>query len=174
MSSTASTAGTPNRCLYDLDRDLEAMTDVDRPQGYDLVDALETLAFGLVAITSRAVAEETSHGQLTLQQWRVLVVLGAVDDGLRVSELSGRIGASGPSTSRIARRLEIRNLVATSVDPADGRAIRLHLTPTGLALRERIILRRRALIEVTIAGGDASPDLAHRLAAMAREFDRWT
>ena len=115
------------------------------------VDALERLAFGLVAVTSRAI-EEVSGGDLTVQQWRVLVVLGGAEAGIRVSDLARRINASGPSTSRIVRRLEQRGLVAASVDAADRRAVRIQLSPTGEAIRGRVVERRRSLIRETLAG----------------------
>jgi DNA-binding MarR family transcriptional regulator len=143
------------------------------PLDGELLDALESLAFGLVAITSRAIEEATVRGELTFQQWRVLVVLGGAPDGLRVSELAGRIAASGPSTSRLARRLERRGLVRSAVDPLDRRAVRLGLSPAGAALRERISVRRRELIHATILGHRASGDLIREMAAVARAFERW-
>lgn len=136
------------------------------------VDALERLAFGLVAITSRAI-EEVSAGELTLQQWRVLVVLGGVDDGLRVSEVARRITASGPSTSRIAHRLEQRGLLTHRSDPDDRRAVRLQLSPAGVATRARIVEHRRRLIGETLTGVRLSPAAARHLEAIAAVFDRW-
>jgi DNA-binding MarR family transcriptional regulator len=144
-----------------------------RPPSTQFVDALETLAFGLVAITSRAIEESTNRGELTFQQWRVLAVLGTTEDGLRISALASRIAASGPSTSRLVRRLGRRGLLAVSIDPTDGRAVRVCLAPAGAAVRQRVVDRRRALIEEIVAAGSPSAALARRLADLASAFEPW-
>ena len=132
-----------------------------------LLDGLEELAVGLVAMTSRAIAETTIRGELTFQQWRILVVLGATDAGMRVSELGRRIAASGPSTSRLVNRLEVRGLVIVEPDPVDHRAVRIHLSAGGLDLRTRIVERRRALITETIGRTAAHHALSTELERVA-------
>jgi len=117
------------------------------------LDALEVLAFALVSLTSRAIAAETRSRQLTFQQWRAIVVLGAAAAPLRVSELGARVAASPPSASRIVRRLEAHDLVEVAPDPRDRRAVGVRLTPAGLDLRARVVARRRELIRLAI--GDA-------------------
>ncbi len=135
--------------------------------------ALERLAFGLVAITSMAIQEAASRGELTVQQWRVLVILGFEPDGARISALGRGIAASGPSTSRLIRRLERRGLVELDPDPADRRAIRVHLSPTGMALREQIVDRRRTLIREAIGEQDPSIEDTQAMVRVAAAFDRW-
>ncbi len=132
-----------------------------------LVDALESLAIALVALTSRAIEEVASRGEMTLRQWRVLVVLGDAGDGLRVSQVASRISASGSSTTRLVDRLERRGLVSASVDSSDRRALVLRLTPAGEALRSRVLERRRGLIGEAIAGRDLSPAAARELTELA-------
>ena len=155
--------------------------------------ALETLAFALVSLTSRAIAAETLPRQLTFQQWRALVVLGGTGPGvdlaglvpggsvnaapeprpMRVSDLGRRIGASGPSTSRIARRLVDHGLVEAAPDPRDRRAVGLRLTARGLDLRTRVVARRRELIRQTIgrdAPRPASAELTRLVEALAAEI----
>ncbi len=137
------------------------------------VDALEALAFGLVAVTSRAIHETATPPELTFQQWRVLVVLGGTESGMRVSELAARITASGPSSSRIVRRLARRGLVESTIDPSDRRAVLLRLTHAGSTLRERIIERRRSLIRDTIARQQLSPTATSQLIRLAGLLERW-
>lgn len=132
-----------------------------------VLDALEDLAFGLVALTSQAIAESTAHGELTVQQWRVLVVLGGAGGGMRVSTLARRIAASGPSTSRLVKRLVERGLVEVAPDPGDGRALRLNLSPAGAELRARVVARRRELIRATTGSKTANRRQSHELAGLA-------
>ena len=132
-----------------------------------VLDALEDLAFGLVALTSQAIAESTTRAELTVQQWRVLVVLGEADSGMRVSTLARRIAASGPSTSRLVKRLGQRGLIETKPDPTDGRALRIDLSEAGSALRARIVARRRELIRVTTGARTADRRQSRELAGLA-------
>lgn len=139
----------------------------------DLESAIESLSFGLVAVTARAIDVATPGRALTFQQWRIVVVLGTVPGGARVSDVATRIGASGPSTSRLARRLETRGLIRSEVDERDRRVVRLHLTDAGTDLRRRVIDARRELIRSTISGHPADADLTSGVADLAVEFDRW-
>ena|ERR1700722_792146 len=59
---------------------------------------------------------------------------------LRLAELAAIEQVSAPSMTRTVAELEVRGLVQRSVDPDDGRAIRLEVTPAGL----EAILRARA------------------------------
>jgi DNA-binding MarR family transcriptional regulator len=133
------------------------------------LDALETMAFALVSLTSRALAE--AGGQhLTFQQWRALVVLGSGVEPLRISELAKRIDASGPSTSRIAQRLLKQRLVAIEPDPRDRRAVQIQLTEYGAEVWARVVARRRELIKEMIgrrANRPVSPDDAALVAALS-------
>jgi DNA-binding MarR family transcriptional regulator len=146
----------------------------DHTQGLDeLADAIALLAFGLVAITARAIDEIRPGRALTFQQWRILVVLGSTDDGCRTSEVAGRIGASRPSTSRLVHRMIERGLVESGVDPSDRRAARLRLTETGVDLLGRVLGIRRRLIAETLAtaelDGIAGPDVRR----LALAFEQW-
>src|SRR3954453_5941766 len=61
--------------------------------------ALEGVVLGSVGVTARAVA--TVAPDLTLLQWRVIVVLAAAADGMAVSELAGHLCSPGPSVERV-------------------------------------------------------------------------
>src|SRR5689334_10937177 len=79
-----------------------------------LLDALEQVAVGMVGITSAVFAADPPI-DLTLLQWRTLVVVTEAADGLRISEVAARVGTSLPSASRLVDRLARRGLV--SVEP---------------------------------------------------------
>ncbi len=59
-----------------------------------ILDAIDELALELVAVTARALTEAVNDLDLTLSQWRVLVVIGQRRAPLRVGEIASRIDAS--------------------------------------------------------------------------------
>ena len=133
-------------------------------------DSLELLIFGAIGLTTFALAD-ASASDLTLAQWRALVVIGR-DPGIRVGVLGSRIGMSLPSTSRMVRRLERAGHVTTERDSSDRRATLVHATDAGRRTRNAVIKRRRELMNSAMAGyGSRLPtDLAQGLAALARAF----
>ncbi len=145
----------------------DSETEAAQAAGTTVLDALEDLAFGMVALTSQAIVESTTRGELTVQQWRILVVLGGVDAGIRVSTLARRIAASGPSTSRLIKRLGRHGLIEITPDPGDGRAVRIGLSVAGIELRARIVARRRELIGATIGPTTARRRQSRELAGLA-------
>lgn len=136
-----------------------------------LAESLERLVFAGVALTTRALSEATPGLELTLPQWRVLVVLGEADDGATVSEVAARIGVTVPATSRQLRRLERRGLVAVAPDEHDRRATRVRLTSNGWSVREAIIGHRRARIAEAAARLRPSARLAAEFARIADALD---
>jgi len=129
--------------------------------------ALERLIFAGVALTSRALAEATPGLELTLPQWRAIVVLGESADGARVSEVATRVGGSLPGTSRLLRRLERRGLVSARQDHQDHRATRVRLTPDGTAARNAVLEYRRRTIRRVARAASPSPALTEELERMA-------
>jgi hypothetical protein len=71
-----------------------------------LIEAVEGLAFGVVGLTSQALAETGQENELTLAQWRVLVILG--QGSMRVGAIADRIGSSLASARRLVARMEAR------------------------------------------------------------------
>jgi DNA-binding MarR family transcriptional regulator len=109
-----------------------------------ILEAVDHLAFELVAITATALAEGVANLELTLAQWRVLIVVGERKASpFRVGDVAARISASLPSTSRILRRLERRGLITTERDESDRRATLVSLTPAGATARRRVIQARQ-------------------------------
>jgi DNA-binding MarR family transcriptional regulator len=133
------------------------------------LDGLEILAFALVSLTGRALAERGSQWQLTFQQWRALVVLGHASGPLRIGDLGKRISASGPSISRIVQRLEDHGLVEARVDRRDRRVVLVRLSRTGMTVRADVVGRRRELIRELIgeiADRPLSPGAASLVSAL--------
>jgi DNA-binding MarR family transcriptional regulator len=140
-----------------------------------LVHEVERVVAAGIGITSRAIDETAAASELTLAQWRVLVVAGA-GDGARIGELASHLGMSVPSASRLVRRVEARGLVTATRALDDRRATDVCLTPAGRKLVAAVVGRRRALIRQALDGHiERRPldelsilgELADRLAAHA-------
>lgn len=126
-------------------------------------------------MTALAVAASDGGSELTLFQWRCLVIAGEEREGKRVGEIATRIGVSLPSASRLCRRLERRGLVASARDEKDRRATVIRLSPAGLKVREDIIATRHRLIEDVLdqlPRPPTEPFLAE-LEAIADAFERY-
>lgn len=117
----------------------------------EIIEPLELLVFGAIGMTTIALAG-ASAGELTLSQWRALVIVGRVEH-VRVGELASAVGMSRPSASRLVRRLERRGLVSTERAEDDRRATLVRITPGGRILREEVVARRRALMEAALTTG---------------------
>jgi DNA-binding MarR family transcriptional regulator len=137
----------------------------------EIIEALEVLMYEAIGLTAVALAT-VAAGELTLAQWRALVVLGR-RPSVRVGEIAAAIGGSLPSTSRLVQRLERRGLVATARDATDRRATLVSLTTKGQGLREDVITARRQAMEAALAArAPRLPrGLAPGLSAIARAFD---
>jgi DNA-binding MarR family transcriptional regulator len=117
-----------------------------------VVDAVERIILGGVAITARALGGEVED--LTFSQWRVLTIVGEQEATAHVKGVGQRVGVSAPSASRLLRRLEDRGLIELQRDPTDRRFMRVRLTPAGQAARSQVIDRRRLLIRDALAAFD--------------------
>jgi len=139
----------------------------------DIIESLEILMFEAIGMTAIALSM-ASTGELTLPQWRALVVISRVD-ALRVGDVAAAIGMSLPSTSRMVQRLERRGLVSTERDETDRRATLVRMTDHGRALRERVVACRRELMEAALnAHAPRLPrELTYGLATIALAFERY-
>ena len=120
--------------------------------------ALEAVVVGSVGVTARAVS--TVAPNLTLVQWRVIVVLAPAPDGMAVSELAGHLGSRLPAMSRLLGRLRSRGFVQTGKDADDGRVTIARLAPAGLAIWERVRDGRRDNLRAALALADVTDDEA--------------
>jgi MarR family transcriptional regulator for hemolysin len=99
----------------------------------------------------RAAADDamSRHG-VRVGQNLVLEVLWETD-GLTPGELAGRLHVTTPTVVNTATRMEAAGLLVRRRDPADGRLVRLHLTPKARAAQEPIEEARRRLAEHAMA-----------------------
>jgi DNA-binding MarR family transcriptional regulator len=135
--------------------------------------ALEAMAFGAVAITTRAIA--TVGLELTFAQWRVLVVVGGSADGATVTEIATRLGAEISPVSRLVTRLARRGLVDARKDEKDRRVTRVTITDDGREIRETVLARRREMLaEVLAEAGPFAPDVEAALERIGAAFGRYT
>ncbi len=137
-----------------------------------LLDELERLTLGTVAVTTRALSETGGPTELTFLGWRVLVLLGLGDDSFRLRDVAERLGASAPSTSRLIRRLERRKLVTTGPDPTDRRGLRVSLSPEGEHVRRAVLDRRREILTQALAE-PLSQDRDQAISQLADRLSRW-
>ncbi|MEO8470149.1 MAG: MarR family transcriptional regulator [Chloroflexota bacterium] len=138
----------------------------------DLVRALERVSVGTVGLTARALSQAVHGLELTLPQWRALLIAGEEPDGTRIGAVATRVGTTVPATSRLLRRLERRGFVALVPDADDGRATRAKLTSKGSEVRDAIIRFRREGLELVarkVREMD-DPSLERGLAAIASEL----
>lgn len=123
--------------------------------------ALEAIVVGAVAVTARAL--QASGADLTLVQWRLLVVLASREEPQSVGMVAAGVGATSSATSRLAGRLVGRGLVNRQRDPDDGRSSLLSLTPRGADLVALVLAHRQAWLRHLVLTADeraALPGLA--------------
>jgi DNA-binding MarR family transcriptional regulator len=131
------------------------MPAVDPPIGRAL-DALESVIFGAVAITTRAIA--AGGVDLTFPQWRVLVIVGEDPAGASVKQIAERLGAEISPVSRLVTRMARSGFVSTAKDQSDRRVTRVVATDRGRAIRENVLAgRRRELTDVLTSIGPIEP-----------------
>lgn len=139
----------------------------------DIIEPLEILMFEAIGLTALALAK-VSAGELTLAQWRAVVVLGRTD-AVRVGEIANAIGMSLPSTSRLIQRLERRELVTTERDETDRRATLVRMTKRGHEVRAAVVKCRREMMDSALQqfAPRLPRGLAPGLTAIATAFDRY-
>ena len=135
----------------------------------ELIDILERLAVGSVAVTGRAIA--AAGADLSFVQWRVLLIVGEREDGATVGEIAARIGAHVSPASRLVSRLKRRGVVRTAKDDSDGRVTRVRLTESGLDLRSRVLEQRRRDLALVLAAASLTAIDVAAVAKVARAFE---
>jgi DNA-binding MarR family transcriptional regulator len=131
-----------------------------------LADLLQRLTKRL----RRAQAERLAPLGLTPAQERALRVITRNEEPLRMTELADHLGIVPRSVTTVIDALEAAGLVRREVDPANRRAIRLHLSDRGMAVREDMREARRRAAEDLFAplSGEDRRRLAELLAALDR------
>jgi DNA-binding MarR family transcriptional regulator len=135
----------------------------------DLLAALERLVVAAVAVTARALSDVAP--ELTLLQWRVLVVVDEAANGIAVGAIAARLGAKVAATSRLVGRLRSHGLVEAVRDEGDARISLVRLSPEGRRLRDRVIDRRRVDLRASLAVAAPFPEAERTLAELARQLE---
>ena len=100
-------------------------------------DAWEALLSAHATLIKQFAAEDI-WGEVSMREYDVIYTLSKCREPLRISELNRHVLLSQPALSRLVDRLAERGFVARCADPADGRSVRLSLTPAGRAVQRRI------------------------------------
>ena len=108
-----------------------------------LVDSLEEIALGSVAVTNAALAQAGGEA-LSVEQWRAIVVLGEAEDGVRISGVA----------RRIRRHLAGNKPHVAAARPAWPRGVRSR--PSRFSSDDRSPHRRRAVAAACSACRSAS------------------
>jgi DNA-binding MarR family transcriptional regulator len=116
----------------------------------DLASGIERLLTSGIGITARAIDQTAEAAELTLVQWRVLVI-ASQSDGLRIGQLAAHLGISIPSASRLVRRIESQELVTATRADDDRRATNIALTKAGREIVDAVVRCRRELIRLALS-----------------------
>ena len=108
-----------------------------------LADLLQRLTKRL----RRAQADRLAPLGLTPAQERALRMITRSPEPLRMTELADRLGIVPRSVTTVIDALEQAGLVRREIDPRNRRAIRLHLTDRGTAVRDDLREARRRAAE---------------------------
>jgi DNA-binding MarR family transcriptional regulator len=90
--------------------------------------------------------------RLTIQQARLLWLIGETDEPSRMSELATRLAANNRTLTPMVDALEREGLVSRHTDPSDRRAVRVHMTAEGSSRRDAICLAEQHLGEQLTTG----------------------
>lgn len=120
------------------------------PENTELASDIERLLTSGIGITARAIDQTPEAAELTLVQWRVLVIASQTE-GLRIGELAAHLGISIPSASRLVRRIEAQGLLTAVRAQDDRRATNIALTKAGREIVDAVVRRRRELIGLALS-----------------------
>ncbi|WP_172327864.1 MarR family winged helix-turn-helix transcriptional regulator [Mangrovicoccus sp. HB161399] len=115
----------------------------------------------------RAVDQHLAAEGLTDTSWTLLIHLSEGGDGISQTALAQRTGVDTSSLVRLLDGLAASGFIERSIDPADRRARRIHLTAEG---RHEIAAIRRRLepIEARLTADLDDAALAQLVAALER------
>lgn len=108
---------------------------------------LADLLQGLTKRLRRAQAQRLAPLGLTPAQDRALRSITRSPEPLRMTELADHLGIVPRSVTTVVDSLEEAGLVRREIDPGNRRAIRLHLTDQGMAVRDDMREARRQAAE---------------------------
>lgn len=106
---------------------------------HDLAPALAAAARSMRTVHSRNLLD------IGLYAGQDGVILQLADgDALTPGELAQRLGVKAPTMTRTISRMEAQGFLERKPDSADGRQIKVHLTPVGRQTIDRIMLATSA------------------------------
>jgi MarR family transcriptional regulator, negative regulator of the multidrug operon emrRAB len=101
----------------------------------------------LLAAQSLVVADRMREAAgMELSSAAVLCALETFADGASIDDVRKILGLSHSGGVRVVKRLEEQRLLVREPDPADARAVRLHLTPGGRDEARRLLAARQAAV----------------------------
>lgn len=123
----------------------------DRPEGAAVgaAELGELLAGASRTFARQGLAGFQAHG-LSPARVRLIVALAAAG-GIRMSGLARQLDVTNRAITGLVDALEGEGIVARRPDPADRRAVRLELTPAGVALADNIERLQREVSEEIFA-----------------------
>jgi DNA-binding MarR family transcriptional regulator len=133
-------------------------------------DAWEALLSAHAALIKQFAAEDI-WGDITMREYDVLYTLSKCPEPVRLTELNRHVLLSQPALSRLVDRLAERGLVERRSDPADGRGVRLALTPAGRVLQRRVG-RRHARGVARAMTAELTPDELRQLETICLKLAR--
>jgi DNA-binding MarR family transcriptional regulator len=129
------------------------------PSELDAVtDAVLVASRALVAVASRSIA--AVDDDVTLPQFRALVVLDQADLGLNVGSLAVELRIQPSTATRLCDRLVRKGLAQRKINPANRREVTIALTTLGQALVHEVTQRRRKEIASIVAKVPAAQRVA--------------
>jgi len=137
-------------------------------------EAVAGLGSDLLAVVARINRYATQRVQLQLPaaQARLLSTIDAQGEA-RICDLAAVDHCSQPTMTTQVRRLEDAGLVTRTVDPGDGRAVRIKITAEGMRTLNRVRADRANAIEPQLAALDSTDrqTLVDAVAVLRRLLD---
>jgi DNA-binding MarR family transcriptional regulator len=132
----------------------------------DEAEAVLTASRALLGVVARSLAQALD--EITLPQFRVLVILSAGDRPIRSGELAAALGVHPSTFSRTTDRLVTGGWVRRLENPDSRRETLIELLPRGRRLVNRVTRRRRDEIAKILS--QASPAARRQILAGMQEF----
>jgi DNA-binding MarR family transcriptional regulator len=128
-----------------------------------VIDDLLTALHRVIHQTKRTVASDT------VERAGIIILSNLKQNSaLRLSDLANDLWLDISTVSRQARSLEDRGLVTRTEDPDDRRAVRLEITPAGLAVLDEVWSRRNRALAASLH--DWTPEDRDALVAALTRF----
>jgi DNA-binding MarR family transcriptional regulator len=137
------------------------VTGSDRASTKAEADAVLTASRALLGVVARSLAPVLE--EISLHQFRVLVVLSAAGQPMRSGALAAALGVHPSTFSRMADRMEAGGWVSREENPESRREVLIALKPQGRRLVENVTRRRVEEIGRILA--EAAPEAREEIMA---------